>query len=151
MGQRDGDTIDRLGSVVAHPLAHRALATAEAMLVDQPLVDPVRGVALLARTLEVVRQPLLYHLCHRVHDRRRPRCHPPVGPRSGIFQHFANRLPAVVEGALQLPQAQSLAEVRVPNTLDLSHFGHSSLRSLSRYDTGTVLEFGWSRWSPYHV
>jgi hypothetical protein len=86
VGQWQGDRTDPRRPMLAHPLPHGRLRPLKDMLGMQPLPDPRRRVALLARCGGILLEPALDDVDHWAHDQCHRRHRPPVahGPGSAI-------------------------------------------------------------------
>ena len=107
-----------------HVPPHRRLPARERVLGDEPVIDPLGGMALLGRRLGVVDQPALDHRPVGIHGRTRPRLAQVVPRWLRARQRLAHRLACDPELPAEPPDRPTVHEVLLPDELDLDHLEH---------------------------
>ena len=116
LGPRPGD----LGTKTRHEVAHRGLGHHRSFLLHQPLPHPAGGVPLLARRVQVLRQPGPHELHVRTRDRRLTLGHLP-GRWDRVSQRRTHRAPVhpVLPG--ELSDRQAFIAPVASDTFELLH------------------------------
>jgi hypothetical protein len=101
--------------------AHRHLRTRRTVLSDQPLPDPPRGVALLARGVPIGHQPAVDDRDPRLDRRTWPRRVRLPRRRDGADQRLAHRPPVDLMALSELPDRHTLHPTLAPDLLEQLH------------------------------
>ncbi len=103
-----------------------------AVLLDQPLVDPAGGMALLTRHLGLGLEPAIDDRPVGAEPRRRPAPRGPLRRRHRGLQGLAHGTTMDAVTPRQLPDREALAGPVTPDLLELPHSRHSLPTSASR-------------------
>ena len=127
-------------ATLAHIAADLALRDLRAVLGDQALPDPPRGVTLLARRVAIREQPRIDHLAIRAELRRRPVHRRSLHRRHRRHQRLPHRPPMHPMTRGQRPDREPLTIAIAPDLLERLHPGtHPSRpRPLELHELATV-------------
>jgi hypothetical protein len=117
---------------LTHVVPDRRLPDIGTMLVDEPLPDPLGGVALLARRLPIGLQPRVDQRPERAELGRRPAHRRSPQRRQRRLQRRAHRAAMHPMALRQRPQRQPLPNAVTPDLFELLHSGsHPSVPPIS--------------------
>ena len=115
-------------AALTHIAADLALRDLRAVLGDQALPDPPRGVTLLARRIAVRPKPRIDHLPIRAELRRRPAHRRTLGRRDRRRQRLPHRPPMHPVTRCQRPDREPLTITIAPDLLERLHPGTHPFR-----------------------
>lgn len=97
--------------VLAHVRLHDGVAAGEPVLLPQPVENPLRGVALLSRAVQVLAQPSVDDLGEPVELRPLDRRRPAIAGRHGVHDHLVDAVARDAEVTRDGALAHALPEV----------------------------------------
>jgi hypothetical protein len=123
-------TLTQLPAPLAHIARHLPLRDHHALLLDQPLPDAPRGMALLSRNLPISRKPLVDQRVERTQLRRQATLRPLTRRRQRRRERLPDRPPMNPMPARQLAHRAALPIVIPADLLEQSHSRSHPLRVL---------------------